>query len=144
MAVTKTNFINYVRCPRYVALDNLKKEKLDSLVSLKDYRKEEEQLYINEILEGMFDSDNNDLIDVYNAHLEVMLPYYNKVELLAGKLAPSYFKGSFKYSSDTLQQESFDFKSNGIRYLCYVDIYNQVDDYFNIIEVKATTSKKYL
>ena len=87
---------------------------------------------------------NNDLIDVYNAHLEVMLPYYNKVELLAGKLAPSYFKGSFKYSSDTLQQESFDFKSNGIRYLCYVDIYNQVDDYFNIIEVKATTSKKYL
>ena len=61
MAVTKTNFINYVRCPRYVALDNLKKEKLDSLVSLKDYRKEEEQLYINEILEGMFDSDNNDI-----------------------------------------------------------------------------------
>ena len=26
MAVTKTKFINYVRCPRYVALDDIKKE----------------------------------------------------------------------------------------------------------------------
>ena len=25
MAITKTKFINYVRCPRYVALDDLKK-----------------------------------------------------------------------------------------------------------------------
>jgi hypothetical protein len=73
-----------------------------------------------------------------------MLPYYNKVELLAGNIAPSYFKGTFKYSKDTYCQESFDFKLNNIRYLCYVDIYNEQDDHFNIIEAKATTSSKYL
>ena len=32
MAITKTNFINYSRCPRYVALDDIKHEKLNSMV----------------------------------------------------------------------------------------------------------------
>ena len=144
MAVTKTNFINYSRCPRYVALDDLKVEKLDSVVTLEEYRKEEEEEYIREILGDMFDEDNNDLIDTKNEHLEVMLPYYNKVEMIAGYLAHKYFKGTFKYSAYTQSQESFDCKLNGIRYLCYVDIYNEIDDKFNIIEVKATTTNKYL
>lgn len=144
MAITKTNFINYSRCPRYVALDDLKKEKLDSVVTLEEYRKEEENEYIKELLGDMYDEDNNDLIDVKNEHLEVMLPYYNKVEILAGQLAPKYFYGTFKYSAHTQSQESFDFKKNGIRYLCYVDIYNETKDAFNIIEVKATTTNKYL
>ena len=144
MAITKTNFINYIRCPRYVALDHLKKEKLDSFVTLEEYLKEEEEDKLKEILSSMYDDEGNDLIDVTNEHLQVMLPYYNKVELLAGFIAPKYFKGTFKYSKDTKDQESFDCKINGIRYLCYVDIYNEVDDYFNIIEVKATTTKKYL
>lgn len=144
MAITKTNFINYSRCPRYVALDDLKHEKLDSMVTLEEYLKEDEEERINEILNGMYDEEGNDLIDVRNEHLETMLPYYNKVEILAGRLAPKYFKGIFKYSAYTQSQESFDFKINGIRYLCYVDIYNETEDAFNIIEVKATTSKKYL
>lgn len=144
MAITKTNFINYSRCPRYVALDDLKHEKLDSMVTLEEYLKEDEEERINEILNGMYDEEGNDLIDAKNEHLETMLPYYNKVEILAGRLAPKYFKGTFKYSAYTQSQESFDFKINGIRYLCYVDIYNETEDAFNIIEVKATTSKKYL
>lgn len=144
MAITKTNFINYSRCPRYCALDDLKKEKLESNVSLADYKKEEEQEYISEILSSMYDEDDNDLIDIKNEHLEIMLPYYNEVETLAGKLCPKYFEGTFKYAKKTNEQESFDCKINGIRYLCYVDIYNETCDNFNIIEVKATTTKKYL
>ena len=143
MAVTKTNFINYSRCPRYVALDDLKKEKLDSFISFEEYKKEEEQDNLKELLGCMFD-DGEDLIDTRNEHLEVMLPYYNMAEILAGTVAPKYFKGSFKFSKSTKEQESFDCKINGIRYLCYVDIYNETDDAFNIIEVKATTTKKYL
>ena len=143
MAVTKTNFINYSRCPRYVSLANLKKEKLQSMVSLEEYKKEETEEYIKEILGDMYDGDE-DLIEEKDEQLEVMLPYYNMVELLAGKLAPKYFPGTFKYSKATLEQESFDCLINNIRYLCYVDIYNEHDNGFNIIEVKATTSKKYL
>ncbi len=144
MAITKTKFINYIRCPRYVALDDLKKEKLNSNVTLSEYRKEEEETYLAEILDTMYDEEGNDLIDAPNEHLEMMLPYYNKIELLAGNLAPKYFEGTFKYSKDTKDQESFDAVINGIRYLCYVDIYNETKEAFNIIEVKATTSRKYL
>ena len=144
MAITKTKFINYARCPRYVALDDLKKEKLDSMVKLEDYKKEEEEEHIMELLGNMFDGEGNDLIDVRNEHLETMMPYYNKVEILAGELASKYFKGKLKFSKTTYNQESFDAVINNIRYLCYVDIYNENEDGINIIEVKATTTKKYL
>lgn len=144
MAITKTKFINYSRCPRYVALDDLKKEKLNSMVSIEDYKKEEELEHITELLGNMFDESGNDLIDIKNEHLETMLPYYNKVEILAGELASNYFKGNFKFSKSTYNQESFDAVIDNIRYLCYVDIYNESDKEINIIEVKATTTKKYL
>ncbi len=143
MAITKTNFINYIRCPMYVVLDNVKNKKLDSDISLKEYLDEEKKEILDEFKSSMFE-DLEDLIDVKDEQLEVMLPYYHKVELLAAHLSPLYFNGTFKFSDNTLDQECFDFKRNGIRYLCYVDIYNETDDAFNIIEVKATTSRKYL
>ena len=143
MAITKTKFINYSRCPRYVALDDLKKEKLDSMITIGDYKKEEELEKIGELLGSMYD-DGVDLIDGKNEHLETMMPYYNKVEILAGEIASKYFKGNFKFSKSTYNQESFDAVTNNIRYLCYVDIYNENEDGINVIEVKATTNKKYL
>ena len=144
MAISKTKFINYIRCPRYVSLDNLKTEKLDSMISIEEYKKEEEENQIIELLGCMFDENGNDIIDEPTEHLKTMLPYYNEVELLAGSIAPKYFEGTFKYSRDTYNQESFDCVINGIRYICYVDIYNDSGNDFNIIEVKATTNKKYL
>lgn len=144
MAVTKTKFINYTRCPRYVALDNLKKDKLDADVSLKEYREEERKESLQEILDGMYDENGVDQIDTISENMEIMMPYYNMVEILAGRLAPKYFPGKFTYAWNTSNQESFDCNINNIKYLCYVDIYNEVDDYFNIIEVKATSSKNYL
>ncbi|MBR3198548.1 MAG: DUF2779 domain-containing protein [Bacilli bacterium] len=144
MAITKTKFINYIRCPRYASLDDIKKEKLDSIVTIDEYKNEEKETKIKEILNTMFDENGNDLIDVTSEHLETMLPYYNEVELLAGHIAPKYFDGTFKYSKTTYNQESFDCLINNIRYICYVDIYNENKDGFNIIEVKATTTKKYL
>ena len=41
MAITKTKFINYIRCPRYASLDDIKKEKLDSIVTIEEYKNEE-------------------------------------------------------------------------------------------------------
>ena len=130
MAITKTKFINYTRCPRFVALDDLKDDVLSNDISYLEYIKEEQAELLKE--------EGND------EQMEVMLPYYNEVEILAGKFAKNYFHGTFKYAYNTFEQESFDCKINGIRYICYVDIYNEDDDTFNIIEVKATTSKKFL
>jgi hypothetical protein len=144
MAITKTKFINYVRCPRYVALDDLKKEKLNSNITLNEYKEEEKQAFIEEMLSSMYDDEDNDLIEEVDPQLEAMLPYYNQVELLAGQMASYYFDGTLKYSKDTYNQESFDAVINGIRYICYVDILNESENSTNIIEVKATTTNTFL
>lgn len=143
MAITKTNFINYSKCRRYVALEEVKKDKLDSDISYEDYRNEELDNEIKNLLSQMYSDDEN-LIDITNPELEVMLPYYKEIEMLAGSKIKNLFGGEVVYALDTKKQQSFDFKEDGIRYLCYVDIYNELDNEINIIEVKATTNKKYI
>jgi len=143
MAVTKTKFINYIRCPSYVVLDKIKKEQLEADISIEDYKKEEQNNLIEELLNLMFDEEGNDLIDIDNKQLKVMLPYFTKIEIIAGLLVEKIFKGKTKYSNKILEQESFDCLINGIRYLCYVDIYNEVNKNINIIEVKGTTLGKF-
>lgn len=140
MAITKTKFINYIRCPRFATLDNVKKEILKSDITIEEYREEKMQ----EIISMMFDEEGIDKIDVTSDHLNTMMKYYNEVEILSAHLAPKYFKGTFRFSKDTYNQESFDAIINNARYICYVDIYNENNDGFNIIECKATTDKKYL
>lgn len=129
MAITKTKFINYARCPYYYHLDNLNRNQLLSKVSFMDY----------------FDETYKVDSEVSDDQLEVMLPYYKKCEQLALALAPRYFTGTFIGAENTLEQECFEFKINGILYSCYVDIYNETEDgNINIIEVKATTVDKFL
>ncbi len=150
MAVTKTDFINYIRCPRYVALDKIHKEKLEAEISFAEYQKNEHENLLREVLSNMYSYDESgedveeDLIDVKDDHLEAMLKYYKELELLAGDHVEKTFGGKTIYSKDTFKQESFDFIKEGIRYLCYVDILNENEDEYRIIEVKSTTTKKFL
>ena len=147
MAITKTNFINYSRCRRYVALDEVKKERLNSDISYEEYRNEELSEKLKELVGEMYTTDEEgnevDLINVEDPQLEVMMPYYKEIEMLSGRKVANLFGGKTIYSLDTKTQESFDFDEDGIKYLCYVDIYNETSDEINIVEVKATTSKKY-
>ncbi len=146
MAITKTNFINYTRCPRYAALDEVRREKLDADISYQDYKAEEMEDQLKELLGNMFEDESyeHDLTKKENKQVEALMPFYKQVEIEAGKLVNIYFQGKSVYAEETQNQESFEFNQNGIKYLCYVDIYNEKDDKVNIIEVKATTSNKYL
>lgn len=129
MAITKTKFINYTRCPYFYHLDNLNTSDLNSKITLREYLEEEYKF-------------NTEIPD---EQLEVMLPYYKQVENLAATLAPSYFDGNFSFAYETSDQECFECKINGNLYACYVDIYNEtLDGRINIIEVKSTTSDKFL
>ena len=145
MAITKTDFINYTRCPRYVALEEIHKEKLDADITYKDYKNQEQTEILKELLAGMYEDEEYevDITFKVNKQLEAMMPYYKMVEIEAGKLTNKYFGGKSVYANATKNQESFEFNKNGIRYLCYIDIYNEVNDKINVIEVKATTSSKY-
>lgn len=146
MAITKTNFINYSRCPRYAALEEIKSEKLDADITYKEYKKEEEGECLKEILGSIFEDDTYevDLTSKVNKQMEAMMPYYKMVEIEAGRITKKFFGGKSVYAEDTFSQESFEFNKNGIKYICYVDIYNEVSNDINIIEVKATTSNKYV
>ena len=59
MAITKTNFINYTRCRRYCALENIRKDKLDSKMTIEEYMKENEKEEYRELLESMFESTDD-------------------------------------------------------------------------------------
>jgi len=147
MAVTKTDFINYTRCPRYVALDDIKKERLLGDVSYDEYKSQEENAILEELFSSMYEENEDgevDKIDKPNRQLEAMMKYYKVVEDEAGKLVEKQFGGKTIYAAETFNQECFDFSLNGIKYICYVDIYNETDMNINIIEVKATTDSKYM
>lgn len=147
MSVTKTNFINYTRCPRYIKLSKIKKERLNSFLSFDEYKLEEEREKVKELLGSMYEIDEEDneidLIDIENPQLKAMLPYYKKVEDLAGKYIAKRFPGLTIYSESTFKQKEFSFEHNNIKYQCFLDIYNESDHKINIVEVKATTTNKY-
>lgn len=146
MAITKTNFINFTRCRRYGALESIHKDKLDSDMTLEEYLSDEENEKYKEMLGTMFESTEDGDIDKTikkDIQLEAMMEYYKEVEVNAGLYVEKIFGGETIYSLDTYRQESFDFSKNGIKYLCFVDIYNESNNEINIIEVKATTSRKY-
>ena len=135
MVITKTRFLNLTRCPKFVSLDN---EFVDS-ITYEDYKKEEMREQTKELLDNMVQSDAT-----VNKHLEAMNPYYKQVELEAGRLVHEKFGGNTIYALDTSKQVSYSANIDDTMFLCYVDIYNESKDEINIIEVKATTSKKYL
>ena len=146
MAITKTDFINYTRCSRYTALSEIHKEKLDADISYEEYKEQEKEEQIKELLSGMFEDDTyeTDLTKKENKQLNAMLPYYKLVELEAGRITKEYFSGETIYAEETFSQESFECNKNGIKYICYIDIYNEKNEEVNIIEVKATTSSKFI
>ena len=135
MVITKTRFLNLTRCPRIVSLDN----KFVDSITYEDYKKEEMSEQTKELLDNMVQSDVT-----VNKHLEAMNPYYKQVELEAGRLVHKKFGGNTIYALDTRKQVSYSANIDGTMFLCYVDIYNESKEEINIVEVKATTSKKYL
>ena len=84
MIVTKTKFMNYSRCPRFAALDNLHQNKLEDVIDIIAYKEEENKyLGLQELKDNMYE-DDEDIIDVKDEQLEIMLPFFNKVDTTSG------------------------------------------------------------
>ena len=49
MAITKTDFIEYTRCKRYAPLENIRKDKLNSDMTLEEYLKEDSIIIISKL-----------------------------------------------------------------------------------------------
>lgn len=135
--ITKSTFMEYIRCKRYPALNNIYKRKdTDDL--------EKERFYdLIASLEN-FEFDDEDFLEPNLEHLEVMMPYYNEVEVLSARKVMSEWQGETQYGTKFGTQKLFmrDYKQFNL--MCYVDIFNKNKGQINIIEAKATTSNKYM
>ncbi len=132
MIITKTKFINYTKCPRYINKDIPTED-----LSFDKYLEEEMNMNFEDMLSEM----GGETLD--EKHLKTMLPYYNEVEREAAIESQRQFTGKFNYSRKTNKQTKFECKINNLDYLCYVDVYNESAE-INIIEAKSTTINTFL
>ena len=150
MYISKTRFINHMRCNRYAALESLYKEKDKAIVAFSDdpnmdeLMSEENQEKMSFLLDDMYDEDDEDLLVKPDKQMETMLPYYNQIEIVAGQAIDHRFSGETVYSLDTYKQKRFEFGTKGYQFYCFLDGYQEDDKSIRIFEVKATTSKKFL
>lgn len=150
MKISKTRFINYARCPRFCALDEIHREKEKAIVAFSDDPELDElmslenQSKIMAIKDSMHDEDDEDLIETEDPQMEIMLPYYNQIEILAGDIIKKKYAGDVIYNLDTYKQKKFSFEKNGYEFYCFLDGYQEDQHKIRIFEVKATTSKKFV
>jgi hypothetical protein len=150
MLLSKTRFINFIRCNRYVALDEIRKEKDKAIVSFSDdddlesLMQQENNDKMNVLLNDMIDENDEDLLEKHDPQMETMLKYYNEIEMISGRIINKKFSGNTIYALDTYQQKRFSYEKEGFSFYCFLDGYQEDDDTIRIFEVKATTSKKFL
>ncbi|MBU1142640.1 MAG: DUF2779 domain-containing protein [Firmicutes bacterium] len=149
MKISKTRFINYIRCNRYTALDEIYRDQSKAVVSftddpeLEDLIGEENKEKVSYLLDDMYDEDDEDMLEKDDPQMETMLPYYSQIEILAGAAIQKRFKGDVIYSLDTYLQKRFEHEIEGFQFYCFLDGYQEDKDTIRIFEVKATTSKKF-
>lgn len=146
MYISKSRFINWTRCPMYFPMDLKYNPSSLSTIDAQGERREE---ILAELIGGItssegFEYDTDEIEAKSCEELEALLPYYQQVEEEALKVAKKYFNGNFiADSKDVHKQKLFEYELHDHTYRCYVDIYNENANEINIIEVKATTCKKF-
>src|SRR5690606_14664310 len=101
--ISKTRFINGINCPRFFPLFEIYKKKQQATIAFKedlsDLMEEENMQNIKMLLQSMYeeaeDEDGDiteiDKINVTDEQLEVMMPYYKKIETFSAVLAEHIF-----------------------------------------------------
>lgn len=140
-----------MRCDRFPALDSIHREKDKAVVSfsetpdLDELMSEENAFKKQALIDDMYDEDTDeDLLEKIDEQMEVMMPYYNQIEVVAGQIIQKKFKGEVTYALDTYHQKRFEFEDDGYYFYCFLDGFQEDEDVIRIFEVKATTSKKFV
>jgi len=150
MKISKTRFINYIRCNRHPALDEIYREKEKAIVSFTDDPELEDLIGLENrekvsfLLDDMVDEEGEDLLIKKDEQMETMMPYYSQIEILAGEAIQRRFNGNVIYSLDTYKQKRFEYAYEGFRFYCFLDGFQEDENTIRVFEVKATTSKKFL
>lgn len=135
--ITKSKFMEYIRCRRYPALNHIHKR-----MDVDDVLKDRFYDVLNEL--EYEDDLKDDFLEMDTTHLDVMMPYYNLVEVMVARKVMALFGGETTYSTEFGKQKLFLRDYKGFNLQCYVDIYNKQQSQINIIEAKATTTNKFM
>lgn len=151
LKVSKTGFLNLIRCKRFAALESLYRDKEQAIVSfsnkLEELESSENAYRKSALLVEMYDEAEDgtveNLLVLDDAQLKLMMPYYNKIEMLSAKAIKNKFKGTLSFSKDTFKQKRFSMDYKGYQFYCFLDGYLEGDD-IRVFETKATTSNKFI
>lgn len=142
MKISKTGFINLIRCDRFAALEEINRNKEDSIVTF------------SENLDDLMTTENinkrNLLLEEIEAqedeptNSDVMQTYYNEVEYLTARAVKHHFDGELIYDANTFKQARYNAEVEGYQFYCFLDGLLHVDDGVKVFETKATTTRKFL
>ncbi len=142
MDISKSLFLNLIRCHNFAPLWEIRQKKEKAIInidSLIDYEKSQK---IDEILEHMFDEDDNFILQKENLQVKTLQDEYAKVERFANSIVNNKFKSRIESKSiDTKQYRAFA-NYDGYNFYAFLDILKETDDEINVFEVKATTTSK--
>ena len=103
MKISKTGFINLIRCDRFAALEQIYYEEEKSLVTFSDNMDDLMTMEnINKRNQLLADMEKEDSDEDNDADYNVLEPYYNEVEYLTSRAVKHYFEGELTYSANTL------------------------------------------
>ncbi len=134
MNITKSAFMEMVRCRRYPSLHKLFKRRN----------------FDDETIERIWDLVEHSGINIEDItkqdlkQLEIMMPYFDKIEILAARYVLSKWGGKARYGIKKGMQKQFTREYDSFVLMCNVDVFHKNQDTTNIIEVKATTTNKFL
>lgn len=149
MKVSKTLFINTLRCRRFIALHEIYKEREDAVVSvnkddtLKSLMSYENKQKVAEIVKKMDDLLSDEISLKNDLKLNMMMPYYDKLEILSAGIIKNKFGGNVIYNKDTFKQKYFELKRGDYSFFCFLDGYQEDENTIRIFETKTTTSTKF-
>jgi len=150
MNISKTTFKALNRCGRYAGLAEVAREEGHAVVaftkdaSLEDLMNVESDQKLEDLLTDMHDNDRDDVFErFHDKDVPLMMKDFKKIENLAAKKIKHMFGGDIIFSEDTFKQKRFEYTLEHDSLFSFLDIYQEDEDHIRIIEVKATTSKKF-
>ena len=159
MNISKSLFKNLSRCRNFAGIydmyvykngHHIKNIEGEDIDYLKETQGLEDDLFQDqtdkerEFFAAMYeDSSGESLLEIESEQLKALSPYFTKLEIVTAEFLKKKFGGSFIYGDTIDKQKKFSFKDEDNEYYCYLDIYNEINQQINVIEVKGTTSRKF-
>lgn len=163
MQISKSRFLNLIRCDRFAALYTIYRDKNKAIVttdpdSIDAIYSEENEYKKLESLRAMFESRYNDMDydyeqlddaelyeDLVSGNVESAFDEdFLKIEVLAANKLHNLFGGTITYGNQLKDQKHFESNYEGYKFHCFLDAYLENDDTIYVCEVKSTTSRKLI